>query len=195
MKIPMSVLAATASVFMASVPLMPAYCAPDVVPPQSVSKVTSDQSESSLQLTLENDVVKKKSDAHIRSFGKIVDGKPDVIGYAFAINGKVNSADVYASNSLFVKLWPKLLDATAIETVSEESEKISTQAPAVNDVRECLIDAEKAKPIVATTNARTRLITRQQTQDNKKNVMFETETSASAGGKSKFWVHRNYVTK
>ena len=42
-----------------------------------------------------------------------------VIGYAFAINGKVNSADVYASHELFQKLWPKLLESSAVEAFSE----------------------------------------------------------------------------
>jgi hypothetical protein len=34
----------------------------------------------------------------------IINDQPDVIGYALAINGRVNSADVYASNALFRKL-------------------------------------------------------------------------------------------
>lgn len=157
-------------------------------------KVTSDESESSLQLTLENDAVKQKGQAHINDLSKVVAGKRDVIGYAFAINGKVNSADVYASNALFLKLWPKLLDATATEAVSEEAEKnASKAAPAVKDVRECLVDAERAKPVISTTNGRTKLITSQQTQDNKKNVLFETQTTGAA--QKKLWVHRNYITK
>lgn len=159
------------------------------------AKVKSDQSESSLQLTLENSEVKKKSDTHIRTLSSIVNGKSDVIGYAFAINGKVNSADVYSSNALFVKLWPKLLDATAIEAVAEESEKtVSSKAPPVDAVKECLLDAEKAKPTVATTSAHKQLLTQQKTQDNKKNVLFETQTGARAD-KARLWVHRNYVAK
>lgn len=157
------------------------------------AKVTSTESESSLQLTLENDTVKKKGDTHIKALSKIVEGKSDAIGYAFAINGKVNSADVYASNALFVKLWPKLLDASATEAISEEGDKPVTAKPSVTEVRACLVDAEKAKPVISTTNGRTQLITRQQTQDNKNNVMFETQTVS--GGKSKLWVHRNYLTK
>ncbi len=157
-------------------------------------KVTSSESESSLQLTLENDAVKQKGQAHINDLSKVVAGKRDVIGYAFSINGKVNSADVYASNALFLKLWPKLLDATATEAVSEEAEKnASNAAPAVKDVRECLIDAERAKPVISTTNGRTKLTTSQQTQDNKKNVLFETQTTGTA--QKKLWVHRNYITK
>lgn len=158
------------------------------------TKVTAAESESSLQLTLENDVVKKKGAAHIRDLVKVVDGKRDVIGYAFAINGKVNSADVYASNSLFMKLWPKLLDATAVEAVSEEVDNnMSTAVPSVKDVRECLIDAERARPVISTTNERTKLITTQQTQDNTKNVLFETQTNGAP--QKKLWVHRNYITK
>ena len=42
-----------------------------------------------------------------------------MIGYAFAINGKVNSADMYVSNDLFLRMWPKLLRASAVEALSE----------------------------------------------------------------------------
>ncbi|MGH9929289.1 MAG: ARPP-1 family domain-containing protein, partial [Pyrinomonadaceae bacterium] len=75
--------------------------------------VNSSVSVSSLQLSLENKQVREATEAYIKAFLKIVDGQSDVIGYAFAINGKMNSADVYASNALFKKLWPKLLRATA----------------------------------------------------------------------------------
>jgi len=81
--------------------------------------VKSGASASSLQLSLENDKVAASVDQYIRALNKIADGKSDVIGYAFAINGKLNSADVYVSNALFKKLWPKMLKATATEAVAE----------------------------------------------------------------------------
>src|SRR5439155_16684382 len=62
-------------------------------------------STTSMQLTLESQDVAKATGAYVETLAKIVDGKPDVIGYAYAINGRVNSADVYASHDLFQKMW------------------------------------------------------------------------------------------
>ena len=47
------------------------------------------------------DVFSKK---RIKALSGILQNKSDVIGYVFAINGHVNSADVYASRALFAKL-------------------------------------------------------------------------------------------
>src|SRR3954464_14483915 len=72
---------------------------------QNVSAtVNSKASASSLQLSLENDKVKEYTDRYVQKLSGIINGKSDVIGYAFAINGRVNSADVYASSALFQKL-------------------------------------------------------------------------------------------
>jgi len=73
------------------------------------TRVNGADSPSSLQLALENKEVQKTADDYVNGLSGIVNGKTDVIGYVFAINGKVNSADVYASSTLFKKLWPKLL--------------------------------------------------------------------------------------
>src|ERR1043166_5723643 len=58
--------------------------------------VSSPASSSSLELSIENSKVKETSTAYIDELSGILKNKPDVIGYVFAINGKVNSADVSA---------------------------------------------------------------------------------------------------
>ncbi len=45
----------------------------------------------------------------------------DIVGYVFAVNGKLNSADVYPSNGLFRKMWGKLLTASAIEAIGHRN--------------------------------------------------------------------------
>src|SRR5713226_4727603 len=67
--------------------------------------VNADASPTSFQLAIENKEVQKSSDGYIKVLSQIMAGKSDVIGYAFAINGKINSADVYASSALFKRLW------------------------------------------------------------------------------------------
>src|SRR6266545_601187 len=83
------------------------------------TRVNSTVSESSLQLAVENHKVQETAESYVQALAGIVNGGNDVIGYAFAINSKINSADVYASNALFKKLWPKLLKANAIEAIAE----------------------------------------------------------------------------
>lgn len=86
------------------------------------ASVNAAASRTSLQLSLENKEVAATTDEFVKKLAGIVNGKADVIGYAFVINGKINSADVYASNFLFKKLWLKLLKASAVEAVSELNE-------------------------------------------------------------------------
>lgn len=43
----------------------------------------------------------------------------NVIGFLYAINGKLDSGDVYASAALFNKMYPKLLHAAAVEALSQ----------------------------------------------------------------------------
>ena len=75
---------------------------------------------SSLQLSLENGKVAATADEYVRKLSGLIEGKSDVVGYAFAVNGRINSADVYVSNFLFKKLWPRMLKAAAVEAVSEQ---------------------------------------------------------------------------
>ena len=84
-------------------------------------------SRSSLQLAIENEKVQESAAAYTKKLSSIVEGKSDVIGYVFAINGKLNSADVYASGPLFKRFWPKLLRTTAIEAVAERSGSEKTE--------------------------------------------------------------------
>ena len=76
-------------------------------------------SPTSMQLSLENKVVVEQTGSYVQTLSKIIDGKRDVIGYAYAINGQLNSAEVYASHDLFLRMWPKMLQASAAEALGE----------------------------------------------------------------------------
>ena len=152
------------------------------------TRVNGAASPTSFQLALENKQVQASADSYVKALGSIVEGKPDVIGYVFAINGKINSADVYASSSLFKKLWPKLLQASAIEAVAELRRGEKFAAPPADAVRGFLDDSpkgsdEKQKDV----SSRVQMVTR----ESKENVFFETRDRA----KSDTWVHRNYIKK
>lgn len=149
-------------------------------------RVNSSVSESSLQLAVENKQVRATADSYIKALSSITNGSDDVIGYVFAINGKVNSADIYGSNVLFKKLWPKLLKANAMEAIAELQDGKFKPASAAN-VQGFLSDSEKAKGSEKDVNARVNLLTREDDQ----NIFFETRDKQENGA----WIHRNYIKK
>ena len=142
---------------------------------------------SSLELSVENSKVKETTAAYIKALSGILQNKSDVIGYVFAINGHVNSADVYASRALFVKLWPKLLKASAVEAIAELNKDVEAKAVASETVHTFLADSEKAKAEARQVTRRVKVVTR----EDDKNIFFETQDSAANDG----WVHRNYIRK
>ena len=149
--------------------------------------VKSAASPTSFQLALENKQVTASADSYVKTLSGIVEGKNDVIGYVFAINGKINSADIYASNALFRKLWPKLLQASAIEAVSElrRGEKFEVPKPA--DVQGFLDEGAKGPEQEKNVSGRVQMVTR----DSKENISFDTKDRA----KSDVVVHRNIIKK
>jgi hypothetical protein len=151
--------------------------------------VQSPVSESSLQLSLENAKVRARAGRYIRALSDVVEGKPDVIGYAFAVNGRVSSADVYASGALFRKLWPKLLKASAVEAVAEmPSYDRKAAAPVSADsFKELFADAERGSEEAQEVTKRTHMLKR----EGERGIFFETRDMAHNGA----WVHRNYLAK
>jgi hypothetical protein len=148
--------------------------------------VASAESRSSLQLSLENKQVIENVDQYIRQLSGAINGKSDVIGYAFAINGKINSADIYVSNALFKKVWMKMLKAAATEAVAESRNVRLADLVKASAVEEFIDDAERANSREQSVGFSSRLVTR----EDKDNVMFEARDE-----KSKTVVHKSYVKK
>jgi len=97
--------------------------------------IRSEASLSSLQLALENKKLHDREKNYIQDFGKLLKHKTHVIGYAFAVNGKLNSADIYASQDLLKKLWPKIVDAAAAESIAEYDDSFAGKNPSPEDVQ------------------------------------------------------------
>ncbi|HEY9785821.1 MAG TPA: DUF6569 family protein [Candidatus Obscuribacterales bacterium] len=133
----------------------------------------------------------------------VVAGKRDVIGYAFAINGKINSADVYASNALFTKLWPKLLKSTAVEAVGEKRSEKTFDAPAVTAVRRFIAEGKAGSARVKHSAQSSSMVER----ENDQAVYYGTEfkpvppavSSHSGAGAAAppppVQIHENYLAK
>jgi len=148
--------------------------------------VADGRSSSSLQLSLENKKVAENVDDYVRALVAITNGRTDVIGYAFSVNGQINSADVYVSNALFKKLWPKMLKASATEAVAASRGVRLAEPAKAEAVRGFIDDADKARAKEQTLSAGARLVTR----EDKDNVLFEARDE-----KSKVVVHKSYVKK
>lgn len=146
--------------------------------------VTANASGSSLQLALENSKVTATTDEYVAKLASLIRGKSDVIGYAFAINGEINSADIYVSNHLFNKLWPRMLKAAAVEAVGESNRSsVNAPAPKPAAIQGFLNEAEKGEAKQRTTSGKSKVVIR----DSDGNAVYE------ARDKADNVIHRNYV--
>ena len=152
--------------------------------------VRSAQSASSLQLALENERLIDVQQAYIKALKAAGENGDDIVGFAFAINGQINSADVYPSNGLFRKMWTKLLTASAIEAIGHKNEP-NVAPPSVDAVMAFIAAADAGKANEKALNAGVKLATR----DSDKAYAFETSRANAASPASPAWVHRNYLAK
>jgi len=146
--------------------------------------VKSEQSASSLQLTLEDKEVNKAVEEYINLFSNLVKNSEGAVGFAFAINGKVEGAEIYSSRELFEKLWPKLLQACSLEAVAEMQKTEEFVIPAAKNFRAFLQDDEKAEISEKHINEQLRLLTRL----SKDKVVFETYSQGRRQA-----LHKSYI--
>jgi hypothetical protein len=150
------------------------------------ASVNSSVSASSLELSMEDSKVKETSAAYINTLSGLLRNRSDVIGYVLAINGKVTSADVYASHALFAKLWPKLLKSNTVEAIAELHD--AEHKPVTSEiVQTFLTDSEKATAETKEVTPRVRMVTR----EDDKNIFSETQDRQQKDG----FIHRNYMRK
>jgi len=146
-------------------------------------------SSSSMELTLSDKKVQDAAEEYVKELSKALEGRKDVIGFAFAINGGVNSADVYACNSLFLKLWPKLLKSAAVEAVAEYQRGKDFKAVAAEDILKFVAEAdagEKKLQDVAKDN-------RMEVRDAKGAARFKSVTAGAAADFDE--AHTSYIKK
>ncbi|MFO0810683.1 MAG: DUF6569 family protein [Gemmataceae bacterium] len=105
--------------------------------------VANAASPSSLQLALEDKDLAAKLTAYEKTLADVLKDKPDAIGFAYAVNGKLQSADVYGSGALFRKFWPKLVRSAAADALAQLDAKKVGEPVAVKAVEEFLAEATK----------------------------------------------------
>jgi len=108
----------------------------------------------------------------------------DVVGYVFAINGKLNSAEIYPSNGLFRKMWPKLVKASITEAIGQkDADREAT--PASDAAQAFLTETMKGEASEKPLTSGLRL----ETRAADKAFYFETRRADGA------FVHRSYLAK
>ncbi len=156
----------------------------------SASASRSAISPSSLELTLGAKPVKEARQSYMDALTNITKDKDDVVGFAVAINGTIDSAEVYASSALFSKLWHKQLTASATEALAQKQKTDMVKATTTLDadaIATFLAEMDEGKATRRKVGKRIEMLA----YDNRGNDYFETRDSKAAGG----WLHRSYVAK
>jgi hypothetical protein len=149
--------------------------------------VADARSPSSLQLTLEDKELQARVDAYVGKLGKCVADKPDVLGFAVTINGKVEGAEVFGSSALFRKMWPKLLRAAAVGAFTERQKGRRYELAESDEVRAFLAAAGQGKPTETKVNDRIRVTTR----SGESAVSIEARDQGHKGA----LIHRSYIAR
>jgi hypothetical protein len=104
-----------------------------------------------------------------------------VIGAVFAINGRVEGAEIYQSNGLFRAMWPSLLRAYAVRALVAAPDEQAAR-PSVADVTAFLDAADAGQPRADVA----------QDAIGVRESAGAIATVTAADGK---WIHRSYVAK
>jgi len=148
------------------------------------ASIASPRSETSLQLSLESEVLKKARAGYAAALQDSGEAREDIVGYVLVINGRISSADIYPSNALFRKLWPKLLAAGVTEAIGAKADT-AVDTPSAGDVSAFLASAEKGEAHEQVVGN----LSHQEVRDADAAVFIEARSSDGT------WVHRNYLAK
>jgi len=129
--------------------------------------------QDSYVLAAEDPKVKEKTEEYVKALAGAVEGKDELVGMAFAVNGEANTAEIYATTSLFLKLWPKLLRGAAVEAFAKKPEKPVEKVAAAADIAALLSEAGKGEGRVQALSGEIRM----KVYTGKKVSLFDTEKS------------------
>jgi hypothetical protein len=147
--------------------------------------VRSVDSPTSLPLALENKAVQESTELYINNLSSVTDRSNDVIGFAFAVNDEIKGADVYSSNTMFKRFWPRLLKAAAIEALATPAMK--RPALPLETVGAFLVNSELGAQTFSEINSRTQSVKR----ETEGGLFFESRDTGYGGA----WIHRSYLAR
>ena len=151
------------------------------------TEVAAARSRTSLQLSLENGRLEREQAEYLAALEPLAEHADDIVGYVFAINGKVNSGDIYPSNGLFRKMWPKLLRASITEAIAELGGGNEPPPPAAA-ATEFVAPTATARTVEAPAGERTRV----RVKESPRVMSLESRPAAAPPDA---WLHRSYIAK
>ena len=102
-------------------------------------------STTGLPLALRNEALTRAQEEHGDAFAQSGDLPGDIVGAVFAINGRIEAAEIYESNGLFRAAWPKLLRAYATAAIAAVQQGDQHAFPSIEAAQTFLAGAQ---PIV-----------------------------------------------
>src|SRR5262249_22631307 len=127
--------------------------------------------------------------------------KSGVIGAVFAINGRLEGAEIYQSGSLFRAMWPRLLQAYAIRALVAGADEHAAQ-PSIADVTAFLDAADagqlRGPRVPAPVNPIIGVVLEADPGQTRAGARIRDSAGAIAteiAGENGTWVHRSYVAK
>ncbi len=148
--------------------------------------VQSGVSATSLQLSLEDKAMEKKRSAYLQALLPVAQRETEAVGFAYAVNGRFTTADIYGTPELFQKLWPKLIEAAANEAIALEDPQQATPAPPKTDAVKGHLLEGMHSPKKSETSGRW---TRRKSADAKDKYAFETRDEKDR------MIHLNIIRK
>jgi len=98
---------------------------------KSQALLGSENTNSSLNETMDSEKTKKALEPYQESLEGILAGTPDAVGVAFAVNGRIEEVNIYPGHKLLAKLYPRLLGSYALSAILE---KKSGKSPTAAEV-------------------------------------------------------------
>lgn len=144
--------------------------------------VKAHASPTSLQLSLQNADLARAQGTFMDRLLPLASAKPDTLGMAWAVNGRLSGAEIYASHPLFLKMWAKNLKTCATEAIGAAAGE-PLPAPELEAVQAFLAAAENGELTETRLPGAATLATR-----TGRDVVF-----CEARGGDGQWVHRSYV--
>lgn len=87
--------------------------------------------------------VKAKLEDYEKALSGLLEKYPDAVGFAYAVNGKVRSCDLFPHPSILKKLYPKLLRSAAADALAHKGEAAGNATPTAEDWTSLLQEPQK----------------------------------------------------
>lgn len=98
---------------------------------QAEDKLRLANTNSNLNETMDSEKAKKAVEPYEKRLRGILAGKPDAVGVAFALNGKIEEVNIYPGHKLLAKLYPRLLGSYALAAVLDKKNEPAPTAAEV----------------------------------------------------------------